>query len=85
MLFVLWAERVLTKEGAATAESEGRHAAEEDELRRTMIEDGEPTEILDYLTGQLPDSDRPGCCPDVRPVRPGELSVAGRTRAACRI
>lgn len=52
MLFVLWAVRVLTKEGAASLEVEGRHAAEADTeaLRATMIDNGEPTEIIDYLT-----------------------------------
>ncbi|MFJ8648786.1 DsrE family protein [Streptomyces sp. NPDC093546] len=51
MLFVLWAVRVLTKDGADAVEVEGRHSgADAEELRRKMIEDGEPTEILDYLT-----------------------------------
>ncbi|OKJ95068.1 hypothetical protein AMK26_31175 [Streptomyces sp. CB03234] len=51
MLFVLWAVRALTKEGAASLEIEGRHrGADEEALRQKMIEDGEPTEILDYLT-----------------------------------
>ncbi len=49
MLFVLWAVRALTKEGAGTLQIEGRHAAEAGELRRKMVQDGEPTEILDQL------------------------------------
>ncbi|WP_274565006.1 DsrE family protein [Streptomyces spiramyceticus] len=51
MLFVLWSVRVLTKEGADAVRIEGRHSgADADALRQKMIEDGEPTEILDYLT-----------------------------------
>ncbi|MGC9538231.1 DsrE family protein [Streptomyces sp. UG1] len=51
MLFVLWAVRALTKEGAGSVQIEGRHSgADADALRQKMIEDGEPTEILDYLT-----------------------------------
>ncbi|WP_156723248.1 DsrE family protein [Streptomyces apocyni] len=50
MLFVLWAVRALTKEGAATLEMEGRHAADADALKAKMTKDGEPTEIIDYLT-----------------------------------
>ncbi|MEU7283423.1 DsrE family protein [Streptomyces sp. NPDC045431] len=51
MLFVLWAVRVLTKDGAGSVEVEGRHSgADAEALRRKMTEDGEPTEILDYLT-----------------------------------
>lgn len=50
MLFVLWAVRALTKEGAASLEMEGRHAADAERLLAQMVVDGEPTEIIDYLT-----------------------------------
>jgi peroxiredoxin family protein len=49
MLFVLWAARVLTEEGARSTIIEGRHAAEAEALKRRMGETGEPTEIRDYL------------------------------------
>ncbi|MFG2761428.1 hypothetical protein [Streptomyces wuyuanensis] len=50
MLFVLWAVRVLTEEGAKGLQMEGRHAADTDALKARMAGDGEPTEIMDYLT-----------------------------------
>ena len=45
---MLWAVRALVKAGAAALEIDGRHAAAA--LRRTLAEDGEPTDILDWLT-----------------------------------
>lgn len=50
ILFVLWAVRALTKEGAASLEMEGRHAADAEALLAKMIADEEPTEVIDYLT-----------------------------------
>jgi peroxiredoxin family protein len=49
MLFVLWAVRALTKDGADSLEVEGRHADEAEDLRRTMLEAGEPLAISDQL------------------------------------
>lgn len=49
MLFLLWAVRALTSEGAAALTVDARHQDDADWLRARMAEDGEPTEIEDYL------------------------------------
>jgi peroxiredoxin family protein len=49
MLFLLWAVRVLTPEGARAVRIEGRHAADADWLRERLVQAGEPTELHAYL------------------------------------
>lgn len=49
MLFVLWAVRALTSEGAARLEVDGPHAAEAPSLRERLAAAGEPSEIEDFL------------------------------------
>ena len=49
ILFVLWAARVLTADGAQSVRIDGRHAADEAWLRKALAEEGSPVEILDFL------------------------------------
>jgi peroxiredoxin family protein len=44
MLFVLWAVRALTPDGAAQLKVDHGHASEADWLRRRLEDDDEPTE-----------------------------------------
>lgn len=49
MLFVLWAVRALTEDGARSLTVDDHHAEEEAWLRARLAESGAPTEIHDYL------------------------------------
>jgi peroxiredoxin family protein len=49
MLFVLWAVKALTSEGAASLSVDDRHRDDAQWLRARMAADGEPTEIEDFL------------------------------------
>jgi peroxiredoxin family protein len=49
MLFVLWAVRSLTEQGARSLKIDGQHAAEEAWFRERLAKEGSPTEIYDFL------------------------------------
>jgi peroxiredoxin family protein len=55
MLFVLWAVRALTREGAARLEVSGAHAQDAEWLKARLAADGDPVEIEDFL-GMLVDT-----------------------------
>lgn len=53
ILFVLWAVKALTREGAAALEVDEHHAAEGAWLRERIAAAGEPTSIEDFLQALL--------------------------------
>jgi peroxiredoxin family protein len=49
ILFVLWAVRVLTEEGARAVRIDPLHAADEAWFRDRLRQDGDPDSILDFI------------------------------------
>ncbi len=49
VLFVLWAVRILTPEGANACRIDPRNAGKEEWLRERLKQDGDPLEITDFL------------------------------------
>jgi peroxiredoxin family protein len=49
LLFVLWAARVLTRDGVRSVRIHGHHAPDETWLRERLARDGDPVEIHDFL------------------------------------
>jgi peroxiredoxin family protein len=49
ILFVLWAARVLTEQGAKAVKIDRQHATEEEWFKERLQRDGDPLEIYDFI------------------------------------
>jgi peroxiredoxin family protein len=49
ILFVLWAVRVLTEQGAAAVKIDRQHATEEEWFKNRLQRDGDPLAIYDFI------------------------------------